>query len=68
MIPQLYTHQGGREERGARRREAGAAHRLAQPKKKESDDVNECVLPDLPALDVTYRERREEGKGGGLSL
>jgi hypothetical protein len=50
------VHTSRRKRRGARRREARAAHRLAQPKKKESDDVNECVLPDLPALDVTYRE------------
>lgn len=25
-------------------------------------------MPDLPALDVTYRERREEGKGGRGAL
>ena len=48
MIPQLYkAHQGGRSGPTAR---TTLHSRNSREIKKESDDVNECVLPDLPAL------------------
>ena len=50
MIPQLYTSTSRRKKRPDSSHNSTHS-RNSREIKRESDDVNECVLPDLPALE-----------------